>query len=213
MSTSPILFTVEEALTRLGTTKGKGCLLVFNTKESIHIFVKDGMVISALSGEKSGEDALDQSMMMQDSAYRWIPDAEPSHASTSVDIRDYIMRRTQAPETRFKTIKMAAYQRKEKKLDFQYFLVPEETPNIKLRLKKTANVVGRERSCDLYVESFQVSRRHCLLEITERGLLVKDLDSTNGTFINGIPLKDGYILDGDRLSLGTYVLTLRREKI
>jgi pSer/pThr/pTyr-binding forkhead associated (FHA) protein len=41
---------------------------------------------------------------------------------------------------------------------------------------------------------------------------VKDLESTNGTFVNGIPLKDGYINDGDRLSLGTYAMTLRREK-
>ena len=49
------------------------------------------------------------------------------------------------------------------------------------------------------MESKQVSRRHCLLQVTERGLLVKDLESTNGTFVNGIPMTDGYINDGDRL--------------
>jgi pSer/pThr/pTyr-binding forkhead associated (FHA) protein len=43
-------------------------------------------------------------------------------------------------------------------------------------------------------------------------LLLKDLESTNGTFVNGIPMTDGYINEGDRLALGTYVLTLYREK-
>jgi hypothetical protein len=213
MSTTSILFTVEEALTRLGQTKGQGCLLVFSAKESIHLFVKDGAVISAVAGAQKGEEVITAALDMKEAAYRWIPDAEPTEQTAPIDIRDYILRRTQGPDTRFKTIKMATYQRKEKKLDFQYFLVPEETPNLKLRLKKTASVVGRERSCDIHVESFQVSRRHCLLEITDRGLLMKDLDSTNGTFLNGVPVKDGFVADGDRLSLGTYVLTLRREKI
>ena len=52
-----------------------------------------------------------------------------------------------------------------------------------------------------------------MLEITDRGVLVKDLDSTNGTFINGAPVRDGYLNEGDRLSLGTYGMTLRREKV
>ena len=33
------------------------------------------------------------------------------------------------------------------------------------------------------MESKQVSRRHCLLQVTERGPLVKDLQSTNGTYV------------------------------
>jgi pSer/pThr/pTyr-binding forkhead associated (FHA) protein len=88
--------------------------------------------------------------------------------------------------------------------------VPEETPTTKLRLKKAVNVAGRENGSDVLIDNFQVSRRHCLLEVTENGVLVKDLDSTNGTFINGAPAKDGYLNEGDRLSLGTYGLTLRR---
>ena len=81
-----------------------------------------------------------------------------------------------------------------------------------MKVKKATNVVGREETCDVYVESGQVSRKHCLLQVTERGLLVRDLESTNGTFVNGTPMTEGYINVGDRLSLGTYVLTLHRDK-
>jgi hypothetical protein len=213
MSAPQLLFSVDEAFMRLGQVKGHGCMLVFNTQDAVHIFVKDGLVVSASVGEKSGEEALDRALTMPESAYRWIPDAEPSTANLKINIQEYISQRTRSTEARFgKTIKIDMYEKREKKLDFQYYFVPEEAPTSKLRIRKVANVVGRETTCDLYIESFQVSRRHCLLEVTDQGLLVKDLESTNGTFVNGAPLKNGYINDGDRLSLGTYVLTLRREK-
>jgi hypothetical protein len=213
MSTSDILFTVEEAFMRLGQSKSSGCLLVFNAQDSIHIFVENGAVVSVNAGEKSGEEALNQALALTQASYRWIPEAEPTRRSVSINIQDYISRNSVREQRFGKTIKMPAFDRPEKKLDFQFFFVPEETPTSKLRVKKVSTVVGREATCDLYIESFQVSRRHCLLQITDRGLLVKDLESTNGTFVNGIPLKDGYINEGDRLSLGTYVMTLRKEKI
>jgi hypothetical protein len=212
MSTFQPLFTVEETLARLGQSRSKGCILVFNAREAIHVFVKDGKIVSATAGDKSGETAVDHALTLADSSYRWIPDAEPSQEMVHIDIGEYIAGRSQTREVRYKTIRMATYQKRERKLDFQYFLVPEETPTTKLRLKKTATVAGRESGCDLLIENFQVSRRHCLLEVTESGVKVKDLDSTNGTFINGAPAKEGYLKEGDRLSLGTYGLTLRREK-
>jgi pSer/pThr/pTyr-binding forkhead associated (FHA) protein len=210
MSTFQPLFTVEETLARLGQSRSKGCILVFNAREAIHIFVLDGNIISALTGDKSGEEAVDHALALTDSSYRWIPDAEPTQATIKVSIADYIAGRSQTREVRYKTIRMATYQKRERKLDFQYFLVPEETPTTKLRLKKAVNVAGRDNGSDLQIDNFQVSRRHCLLEVTENGVMVRDLDSTNGTFINGAPAKDGYLNEGDRLSLGTYGLTLRR---
>jgi pSer/pThr/pTyr-binding forkhead associated (FHA) protein len=111
-----------------------------------------------------------------------------------------------------KTIRMALpAQKPEKKVELNFYFIPEESPTFKLKLKKVTNVLGREATCDIYVESNQVSRRHCLLQVTDRGIMVKDLESTNGTFVNGNPLSDGYINEGDRLGLGTYVMTLHRE--
>ena len=198
---------------RLGQSTGPGCLLIFNVQEAIHIFVENGRVVSVMADKRSGKDALDHALQLDEASYRWIPDAEPTDRNTNLDIQEYVSQTSKGEQERFgKTIKMPNFEKKEKKLDFQYFFIPEEAPTTRLRVKKVSNVVGREASCDLYIESFQVSRRHCLLQVTDRGVLVKDLESTNGTFVNGIPLTDGYINDGDRLSLGTYMLTLRREK-
>jgi pSer/pThr/pTyr-binding forkhead associated (FHA) protein len=46
-------------------------------------------------------------------------------------------------------------------------------------------LVGRRRDCHLRILSVEVSRRHCLLSIDSGYVSVQDLDSSNGTFVNG----------------------------
>jgi len=40
-----------------------------------------------------------------------------------------------------------------------------------------------------------------------------DLDSTNGTFVNGLLVRDGQVNPGDRIELGPCMFTLNREAI
>jgi len=215
MSFYQLLASFSEAFMRLAQTRDKGCLLVFNAQEAIHLFVDNGVIVHAAAGKIEGSDALNRAFDLKGSSYGWIQGAEPAKKDLDVDMQEYMHKNSIGLDQRFgKTIRMAipSGAPKEKKLEANYYFIPEESPTFKLKVKKVTNVVGREGTCDVYVESSQVSRRHCLLQVTERGLLVKDLESTNGTFVNGIPMTDGYINEGDRLSLGTYVMTLHREK-
>jgi hypothetical protein len=63
-------------------------------------------------------------------------------------------------------------------------------------------VVGRDPSCDLVLVDGRVSRRH--LEIVPDGgtLRMRDLGSSNGTSLNGVPLETGEIGLGDVVTLG-----------
>jgi hypothetical protein len=214
MSFYQLLASFSEAFMRLAQTREKGCLLVFNAQEAIHLFVDNGVIVHAAAGKIEGAQALDRAFLLKSSSYGWIQGAEPAARDLEVDMQEYMHKNSIGLDQRFgKTIRMAVpTDRKEKKLEAHYYFIPEESPTFKLKVKKVTNVVGREGTCDVYVESNQVSRRHCLLQVTERGLLVKDLESTNGTFVNGIPITDGYINEGDRIGLGTYVMTLHREK-
>ena len=214
MSFYQLLASFSEAFMRLAQTREKGCLLVFNAQEAIHLFVENGMVVHAVAGKIEGAEALLRAFELKGSSYGWIQGAEPAKKDIDVNMQEYVHKNWIGLNLHSgKTIRMALpTQRKEKKLDTHYYFIPEESPTFKLKVKKVTNVVGREGTCDVYVESNQVSRRHCLLQGTERGLLVKDLESTNGTFVNGTPITDGYINEGDRLGMGTYVMTLHREK-
>ena len=54
-----------------------------------------------------------------------------------------------------------------------------------LRLMDGVNSIGRHDDCLIRIRSSQVSRRHCELHLDRGKLLVRDLGSSNGTFVNG----------------------------
>jgi pSer/pThr/pTyr-binding forkhead associated (FHA) protein len=54
-----------------------------------------------------------------------------------------------------------------------------------LRLDPGDTLVGRHEDCRLRVPSAEVSRRHCVLRVKNDRLIVLDLDSANGTLLNG----------------------------
>src|SRR5947209_6893808 len=73
-------------------------------------------------------------------------------------------------------------------------------------------VVGRRRDCDLRILSAEVSRRHCLLHIDDSYVNVEDLDSVNGTFVNGSRVVGKQALrPGDRLGIGPLEFTVEYE--
>ncbi len=55
----------------------------------------------------------------------------------------------------------------------------------RLVIRDTA-LIGRNEKCDIRVISNEISREHCRLEIDESELILVDLGSTNGTFVNGV---------------------------
>lgn len=57
--------------------------------------------------------------------------------------------------------------------------------------------IGRSLDCDLAVVTPHVSRQHALLSIAEDTLTVKDLDSSNGTLVNGKKIESPYALHHD----------------
>jgi pSer/pThr/pTyr-binding forkhead associated (FHA) protein len=64
-------------------------------------------------------------------------------------------------------------------------------------------VIGRRQDCSLCIRSSEVSRRHCLLTVDNKSLFVEDLDSVNGTLVNGKRITGKQALrSGDHLGIG-----------
>ncbi|MEP7044537.1 MAG: FHA domain-containing protein [Dokdonella sp.] len=64
-------------------------------------------------------------------------------------------------------------------------------------------VIGRQPDCDIAVPAEEISRHHVRLRITPEGLLVEDLGSANGTFINDKRVQNGLLKPGEELRLDT----------
>lgn len=64
-------------------------------------------------------------------------------------------------------------------------------------------VIGRQADCDISVPSEEISRRHAQVKPTADGVMVEDLGSANGTFINGKRVQTGLMRPGEELRLDT----------
>ena len=62
--------------------------------------------------------------------------------------------------------------------------------------------VGRQSTCNLNLEDHAVSRKHCLFIRSDRQCTVKDLESRNGTFVNGTPVTEHQLEQGDEVRIG-----------
>src|SRR5947199_4412603 len=71
--------------------------------------------------------------------------------------------------------------------------------------------VGRAVASDLAIQDPTVSRRHAELELTGAGVRVRDLGSTNGTWLNGQRVSDAVAMPGSRLAFGKVDFEVREE--
>jgi hypothetical protein len=70
-------------------------------------------------------------------------------------------------------------------------------------------VIGRQEGCALRIPSGEVSRRHCVLVCADGNVMVEDLDSCNGTFLNGKRIKSKRLVHpGDTLQIGPVTFTV-----
>jgi hypothetical protein len=69
-------------------------------------------------------------------------------------------------------------------------------------------VIGRMNECDIVVNDSNVSRRHAEIWRTSEGVAIKDLQSTNGTFVNGHRITAVSLSPRDEIEIGTQTMRI-----
>ena len=75
-----------------------------------------------------------------------------------------------------------------------------ENPLIELKLG--ANRIGRSPETDFPITHPTISSLHCEVVLMEEGLVIRDLESTNGTFVDGRPVREAKLSSGQMVRLG-----------
>jgi len=91
---------------------------------------------------------------------------------------------------------------------------PEEAPFAELVLPDGSHfplgegpvTLGRLPECDVVLNDPNVSRRHAEFRRTADGVVVTDLGSTNGTRVNGVPVREQQLVSGDEVTVGSTTL-------
>ena len=66
--------------------------------------------------------------------------------------------------------------------------------------------IGRDASSQLSIPDHLISRRHCAVELSADRCTLRDLGSSNGTYVNGMPVRERTLTHGDRIRAGDSVL-------
>ena len=87
---------------------------------------------------------------------------------------------------------------------------PERTFRI---LPGVARTIGRSTGADFILDAALVSRVHCqLLALRDGALELRDLESTNGTYVNGNRVERARLSSGDRVQVGRVELVALRDE-
>jgi two-component system, NtrC family, response regulator HydG len=87
---------------------------------------------------------------------------------------------------------------------------PEKGKKLVLDGSAARRLVGKGPACDLQLTNPHVSRRHAAFELTEKGMRVTDLDSSNGTTVNGLRIGEAYLQGGERVGMAGTTLGIER---
>lgn len=79
------------------------------------------------------------------------------------------------------------------------------------RLSKPRMVVGR-KGADIPLNDTEISRHHCLLEVRDKYINLKDLNSTNGTFYDEERVRAAMLQDGSEFRIGESVIRVSLQK-
>ena len=80
-------------------------------------------------------------------------------------------------------------------------------------LTSPVTMLGRGTDCDLRLVDPGVSRHHAELRVEDDEVVLVDLGSTNGTFVNSEPVRRVALTDGTRVTLGRTTLVFRRDAV
>jgi adenylate cyclase len=71
--------------------------------------------------------------------------------------------------------------------------------------------IGRSPDCQIVLKDFGISRTHARILVDDDGVRISDLKSKNGTQVNGVPVVEAPLKDGDKILLGKFLLTFMKS--
>jgi predicted component of type VI protein secretion system len=90
------------------------------------------------------------------------------------------------------------------------FVLPDGAQK-ELTLKKSRFVLGRQEGVQIRLNSASISRQHCEFVVDDAGITIKDLGSSNGTYVNKRRITQTVLAAGDLVSVGNHVLVVRMD--
>jgi pSer/pThr/pTyr-binding forkhead associated (FHA) protein len=80
-----------------------------------------------------------------------------------------------------------------------------------IRVVHEKSVLGRASECDIIVRAADVSKHHCQILVESDRVVIEDLGSANGTFVNDRPVQQARLRDGDHVRVADHEFQVHLE--
>ncbi|MGN0072199.1 MAG: FHA domain-containing protein [Coriobacteriales bacterium] len=80
-------------------------------------------------------------------------------------------------------------------------------------MREGSFTIGRDPSCDLFLNNMTVSRLHATITITGDSAKIVDENSLNGTWVNGAVVEQAPLSSGSTVQIGTFEMVFQRKPL
>ncbi|MDR0532857.1 MAG: FHA domain-containing protein [Verrucomicrobiales bacterium] len=213
---------LRDVLQHYGQSGQTGKFIVNCGDQPGEIYLVSGIVAHAEIGVLTGDAAMCEMLGFNGSEHEWVDAVTPRRMTMSSQVQDVLLRVIQMQGNgEFQRIKSEAEKLHAVKS------VPESDAAYIIRLNiSSAEIepfgytirqkqvrVGRNADNDLPLNDSSVSRRHAMLIQNYEALLVRDLGSMNGLKVDGQPVTQGLVRDGQTLLIGEVEIQVSVTKV
>lgn len=90
-------------------------------------------------------------------------------------------------------------------------LVKHGGEQIEVPLKHAKTIIGRHTDCQIRIPDVSVSRQHCEIAVADGRVVVRDLGSSNGTYVNRRRISSTELAPADLINVGKFIFVVRLE--
>lgn len=94
-------------------------------------------------------------------------------------------------------------------MDAKLVMFRENGERREFSMRSERTLIGRKVDCDIRIPLTEVSRHHAELRVDSNGVVLADLGSANGTFVNNKRVQKTELSPGDHLIIGPVVFTVQ----
>jgi predicted component of type VI protein secretion system len=80
-------------------------------------------------------------------------------------------------------------------------------------IDNSSQIIGRSPETDIRIPVSDVSRSHCEISVSGKKAVVRDLGSSNGTFVNDQKVSEAVLKPGDRIKIGPILFTVQIDGV
>lgn len=216
---------LPELLQRHCESNRTGCLLINSPSQGQgRIHIQDGKPAHAEAPQARGTHAFFLLLTWTDAEVEWQPGAPPARITINGTVDELLYHFAQLedsnqtdPETLRRIFDKTDSQEinltEIKNYEISFEVLNTEFKGFRFFLTKPITLIGRADDCDVILPDPSVSSHHTTLVLETNCILVRDLGSTNGTFVNEKLVTEGVMQLGDQLHIGGVALQMHMKLI